>query len=123
MNGLSPAELKRRKEKDKNMSLDIEIDGVDDFNPLHLFIDDFNVIVDKIKSLKNCPILERNLSNYFADGEVYLDELGPLKEEILTVMNSLKNAKTDSALRFLTEFINVTDIAIRIRKTIKIIAD
>jgi len=38
------------------MRLDIEIDGGGDLKPSHLFIDDFDFIVDKIKSLKNCPL-------------------------------------------------------------------
>lgn len=105
------------------MPLDIEIDDKLYPKQIQLGVNDFNVILDKIKILNNCPILARSLSNYFGDSEIYLDELNFLKEEILRISKSLKDSKENSALPFLNDFLSLTETAIKNRKTIKFIGD
>jgi hypothetical protein len=103
--------------------MDIEVDGLSEYKLLHVGIDDFNEVVNTLKSLGNCPILERNLSSYFGDGEVYLDELNSLKEEVLNIMDALKASHSGSTMHFLDSFLKLTEVAIQNRKTIKITAD
>lgn len=105
------------------MALDIEIEDLPHLKKIQLGVSDFNVIVNKLETLNNCPILERSFMDYFSDNEIYLNELNLLREEIFTISNSLMDADETSTLLFLNEFLNLTETAIKKRKTIKFIAD
>ncbi len=105
------------------MALDIEIDDILHPKQIQLGVNDFNVIVDKLKTLNNCPILGRSLTNYFNDNEIYLNELNLLREEILRISRSLMESNENSTLLFLNDFLSLTETAIKNRKTIRFIAD
>lgn len=105
------------------MAIDIEIDDALYPKQIQLSINDFNVIIEKIKTMNNCPVLSRSLSNYFSDSEIYLNELNLLREEILRIVKVLTESDESSTLLFLNDFLSLTETAIKNRKTIKIIAD
>ena len=88
-----------------------------------LRISDYDLIRRKISDLKNFPLLEKCLSNYYGDYEIYLNQVPDLKKEVLTFRNLFKPSFSESLKDFISGFLDLIEYAIENRRTIKFIGD
>jgi hypothetical protein len=88
-----------------------------------LGMDDYTEIIEIIKASMSFPILNKNISDYYGEGEVYLNELNQLKGEVLRLQDCFKSLSPDSVFKFLTTFENLIETAIVERKTIIFLGD
>lgn len=107
------------------MALDILISDNHDktIKSIPLFLKNYDPIMEQIESRNNFFILNRILSDYYGEGEVYLDELNSLKSEVMELKLLFRISDPNKTKIFLNDFLELIETAIKQNKTIKLIGD
>ncbi len=90
---------------------------------ISLYIDDYDFIMDKIEHSNIFPLLKKIFSDYYGDGEVYLNELECLKKEVLIFDEKFRSVYPKTISDFIAIFLSIIDYAVTNRKTIQLIGD
>lgn len=106
------------------MPLDIFLDDNSNYSKkqLSLFIEDYEIIMEKMDEAPGFPIIQRIFSDYYGKNEVFLSELEHLLAELLSFKKQF-DSTTPSTTDLLSDLINMVMRAIDKRKTIKIVGD
>lgn len=107
------------------MPLDIMINDNHDkaVKSIPLYLEDYDIIMEKVEEIYNFPLINKSLSNYYGESEIYLNELNAFKLELLNIKGMLDASSLETTNLFLNQFLNLIDHAIMQRKTIKLIGD
>ena len=89
---------------------------------LSLYIEDYEVIMQKMDEAPGFPIIQRIFSDYYGQNEVFLAELEQLLSELLS-FKKLFDSTTPLTNELLSDFISLVMLAIHKRKTIKVVGD
>ena len=90
---------------------------------LHFSIEDFYFIADKIKDKEDFALLKGLLIDYYADSEVYLNDLETLQTEVSNFQKLFESSSPEDIKKFMAEFSALINYAIERRRTIKFVAD
>ena len=92
------------------MAFDIEINSGKEISPhrIKLEYNEFDMIVDLMKKADDFSLLKRCMSDYFDDGEIFLNELNDLKHEVTELGIIVKNTNHFLLQQFVNDFNSLT---------------
>ena len=107
------------------MALDIFISDSHDTPEklLSLYIEDYDLIMEKIDHLSNFSLIKKNLSDYYGENQVYLNELHSLRAEVKDIKKLFQFSSSQTALQFLYRLSDLIDYAIEHKRTIRFVGD
>jgi hypothetical protein len=88
-----------------------------------LYIQEYEFLMERIENTEGFPLLNSVLINYYGIGEVYINELPVLKQEILEFEAHFTHACSKKMSECLEELLLLVEYAITERKTIQFVGD
>ncbi len=105
------------------MAFDIIVDNKAEKRSISLFIDEYDFIIMRIENDRRFNLLQEVFKDYYGESEIFLNQLEPLRSEILTFKLVFYSSLSQSLQKFIDEFLNLADVAILGRFTIKFAGD
>lgn len=90
---------------------------------IHFFIDEYVFVISRIDKSNNYPILNIALKDYYGEYEICLNEVEPLKSEVIAFINQFESDCPDNIKIFMESFRLLIEHAMLFNRTVKFVGD